>query len=237
VGEAPKDTGYTEVVVGGGSACALRDSGTTACWGEQKKPPADSMVDIATTDTFACGIVATDGNLKCWSDFPNGVPFQVPAGVSVSRLSLGAAGYACVVGRNAGALQCWPGTVLPELAMPPAGVFVDVSAGAVDACAIAADGSAKCWGGNAYGQDGSVSAVYRQVVAGKDTICVVNQDSSAVCSGNGPVVQNKPPFVKFIEISVGEDVACGIEPDGTVACWGNMVGGVPQPANLKALVE
>lgn len=83
---------------------------------------------------------------------------------------------------------------------------VSVSGGWAHTCAVLADGSAACWGGNQYGQLGNGG----QALAG----CA---DGFAVCS-NGPVaVSGATTWTRVVS---GFLYTCGIDSAGAARCWG-----------------
>jgi alpha-tubulin suppressor-like RCC1 family protein len=90
--------------------------------------------------------------------------------------------------------------------VPLAQAAVQVSAGWAHACAVLADGSAACWGGNQFGQLGNGG----QALAG----CA---DGTAVCS-NGPVAVSGA--TTWTRVAAGFLFTCGIDAAGAAHCWG-----------------
>jgi alpha-tubulin suppressor-like RCC1 family protein len=108
-----------------------------------------------------------------------------------------------------------------------------VCAGWEHSCAIDANGNAKCWGSNHFGQakppDGLPPLM--QIGCGLNFTCALSEDGTPSCWGAGtdPVnfdsnnqAQSLPPDVKLQRIAVsgsGEHV-CGIDMNGGLVCWG-----------------
>lgn len=88
-----------------------------------------------------------------------------------------------------------------------------LAAGWNHACAVMADGTAKCWGDNAYGQLGNNSTV-----ASQTPVAVSNLTSVA-------------------SIQVGSRHSCAVLTDGNVKCWGsNDMGQVGDTTTVNKLV-
>ena len=81
-----------------------------------------------------------------------------------------------------------------ESAAQVSGSFRALSVGEIYACALQADGAAKCWG-----HSGDISAFVADV---------------------RPV--DPPPDASFASISVGRWHACGVRTDNVIECWGTI---------------
>ncbi len=90
--------------------------------------------------------------------------------------------------------------------VPLARAAVQVSAGWAHTCAVLADGSAACWGGNQFGQLGNGG----QALVG----CA---DGFAVCS-NGPVAVSGA--TTWTRVAGGFLFTCGTDAAGAAHCWG-----------------
>ncbi|MFA5392797.1 MAG: DUF2341 domain-containing protein, partial [Candidatus Paceibacterota bacterium] len=126
-----------------------------------------------------------------------------------------------------------------------------ITAGAAYTCALVSDGTARCWGYNAYGQlgDGTTTTSYTPVVVsnltgvvaialGEFHTCALINDGTAKCWGynwNGPLgsgnqeSSNIPIAVSSltsaVAITAGNSYTCALINDGTAKCWGyNNVG-------------
>jgi len=92
------------------------------------------------------------------------------------------------------------------LQVPLAQAATSVSAGWAHSCAVLADGSSACWGGNQFGQLGNGG----QALAS----CA---DGTAVCS-NGPVAVSGA--TQWTRVAGGFLYTCGIDSAGAAHCWG-----------------
>jgi len=92
-------------------------------------------------------------------------------------------------------------------AIPPAGAFKYLGAGALHTCGIKNDDTVACWGLGTTAGD---------------------------CQGQGECGQAMPPADKFQQIAGGDTNTCGIKLDGSLACWGSNTGGrSTPPADFK----
>ena len=112
---------------------------------------------------------------------------------------------------------------------PPAGVFVDVSAGRFRTCGVRGDGSLACWG-EAVGEipEGRFTRVdivdygdapYSSDAPAADGYgCAVRVDGSPACWGDDGVEPLEPPAEDFVD----ERAACALTAAGGAACWGDL---------------
>jgi alpha-tubulin suppressor-like RCC1 family protein len=220
-------------------------------------------------------IVKRDKSLWCWGEAGCGqlgipdnsfttVPTAVaPQGVG-SRFESVSVGWAtmCAIESTGGA-ACW-GNALPwsDPSSPsscPASPTVTepqglpnqlsmIATGTDHACALAADGSAWCWGTNTNGQlgDGTMTdrATAAPVVgltsgvaaisAGDENSCAIKTEGSLWCwgdnnngqLGDGTSATQTTPVVVYgmssgvTGVSMGNSHACALKADGSVWCWG-----------------
>jgi alpha-tubulin suppressor-like RCC1 family protein len=91
-------------------------------------------------------------------------------------------------------------TCIPTLACsgePPAGTFVQVSAGGEFACGVRPDGTPVCWGRDYSGYCEPPAGTYTQISAGNNHACGVKTDGNVVCWGDNGSRQNKVPASAF----------------------------------------
>jgi hypothetical protein len=67
--------------------------------------------------------------------------------------------------------------------IPPAGAFTHVEAGRFHACALAPNGTVRCWGDSANGKTTPAPGSYKRISVNGDTSCGVLDDGSVVCWG------------------------------------------------------
>jgi hypothetical protein len=129
------------------------------------------VVDVSAGIRFTCA-VAADGSVWCWGenlgdDGTTSVPEQVPGIDDAVAIAAGGA-HACAL-RSGGGIACWGlgqlgqlgnGTIVHNNGNPdPVAVSgiddaVLVTAGWNHSCALRADGTVWCWGGNGDGATG-----------------------------------------------------------------------------------
>ena len=111
------------------------------------------------------------------------------------------------------------------------------------ACAVRADGTAQCWGGNVYGALGdgttmdssSIKTVSNlrnlaSITTGGGGTCAVLVDGTAYCWGETPgggISSTPRPLAlpRVATIQLGAGTICALLADGTVDCWGANVSG------------
>lgn len=226
------------IAAGRAFACALGDSGTVFCWGDNSKGQLgtgvvaaysampqrvkgiDDAVSVVAGDEHACAL-RKNGMLKCW-------------GSNVDR-QLG-------VGRFHNQISREPLTVTQVRDV------VHVAAGKSFSCAVSRQGQVWCWGASSRGQLGHASGgtapvsglqgVLR-VYAGAEHACAKTRGGQLFCWGdnskgqlgsnggaralNDPVP--RPVAVRGIsgvgEVALGERFSCAVAAGGKVYCWGD----------------
>jgi hypothetical protein len=177
----PGVNGATSVSIGDRFACALSADGSARCWGAndlgalgenvpiggQSAPVlvASNLTAIAAGASTACG-QAAGGSWRCW-------------GADVSHVD--------ATGSPTAAPQGWDPEIDGALSVGFGTRFTSFG------CALAADGSVRCFG-----------------------VLPWATDSSPVFPPE--VVSNLPGIT---QLAVGADYACGVTTSGQVACWGN----------------
>jgi alpha-tubulin suppressor-like RCC1 family protein len=223
------------VAAGGNFSCALRGSGSVACWGDNGS-----------------------GQLGKGDDLPSLTPVAVPGLTGVVAIAAGLS-HACAV-KKGGAVVCWGNGQDGQLAragdsttpVPVDGVTdaIGVAAGTKWSCVVTGSGAAKCWGANDRGQlgDGSTTSSSAPVAvqslsdatwisAGVAHTCAARKTGAVVCWGAGDSGQlgdgqprtagdAQPTFV----IASGVNGAIGASAGGAhscaatqsqVFCWGS----------------
>ena len=223
---------------------------------------------------FACSALV-DGTVWCWGsggdgNLGNGQPLAEATPVQAlvqdgAVLPTGGADadFACVVTR-VGTASCWgdngdgqlgDGTThQSDVPVPVRGLPSRVrrlTEGREHACALLADGSVACWGGNRYGQVGNgtlVSTVLEPFVvplpsaavsvdAGDRHTCAALDDGRVYCWGDNRSGQLGPnadlrnpepilqPIDSVVRVGAGGRFSCAIRRNGTLWCWGDNTDG------------
>jgi len=186
---------FSTIGAGGGHSCAATPAGFPYCWGlnltgqvgdgstTSRSIPvgvagALSLFRVATGGTFTCGLGTADSAAYCWGWGPYGQLGSPPT-------------ETCPTSTGSEPCTSMPLAVLGGLR------FISVSAGARHTCAVAADSTAYCWGGNDAGQLGNGSGS--------------NAEQPVAVMGS----------IKFAAVTVGFSHSCGWTKTGDAYCWGD----------------
>ncbi|WP_394842794.1 hypothetical protein LZC95_37700 [Pendulispora brunnea] len=88
--------------------------------------------------------------------------------------------------------------------------IVSISAGGETTCALLADATLWCWGGNQFGALGQPPEGDEQCNAGNDTFVSCRHKPSQV-----------PGMTDVLQVSVGFQTVCAVKRNNSVWCWGN----------------
>ena len=195
---APDPGPIAEVAVGPSSACALSQSGTVACWGDNSY---GQLGDGTTTDSNRPVPITTAGT-----------PL---AGKTVAHVYVGN-GRACALTTD-GVPACWGQNNFGQLgvgsyansSLPKAltgaltgATVVDLAIGDGHSCAATSAGAAVCWGGNGNGQ------------LGIGTFSTANTPTAV--SATGTPMDGK----QIVQVTAGNAHTCATSADGLAYCWG-----------------
>jgi hypothetical protein len=239
-------SGFDQVAVAGGIACAIRDDSTTVCWDETGNvtEQGDGYVRLGGHgDAQTICFVTAEGSIDCYPALPDALPGGPVRAIDISISD------ACVVMMD-GSVECAASEAPPEI------VAEGISVG-THACATV-DGRVTCWGWG--GEDIDMDAVastevtslsvpcaatalgkvecwrresrdYRNLAATCDTrsdivqvasggfTCVRDRAGLVQCWGDVGVAGG--PSEPLLSMSVGEFHACGVTSDGRLNCWGS----------------
>lgn len=99
-------------------------------------------------------------------------------------------------------------------------------------CAVAADGTAACWGENGVPANDVLNVspggaatppagvTFLEVNAGYATACGITTEQAVVCWGSDRFDKLDEPAGTFTHVAPGLNYICALRTDGTVACWG-----------------
>ena len=182
-----------------------------------------NAVAISTQGRHTCALTA-DGTARCWGDnsggqlgngtFGGNHPSPNPV-VGLTNAVAIAASFLHLRPDGDGTVRCWgdnseaqlgDGTVGGRRPLPVAVTgltnAVAIAVGARHACALIADGTARCWGGNANGQLGNGSV-----------------------GGTDPLPRTIIGLTNAVAIAAGVSHTCALIVDGTARCWGTNFSG------------
>jgi alpha-tubulin suppressor-like RCC1 family protein len=232
--------------------------------------PGLSNVRSITTALYSTCAMLEDGTARCWGynafgQLGDGTTTDRRVPVVVSGLangrSISAAQYHTCAVLDDGAVRCWGYNYYGQLGtgnnaqsnVPVAVVGLSGNALSVDvadthSCVVLTDATARCWGGNSFGQlgNGAVADIQnvpvevlglssvRVIAAGSAFTCAALMDGTAHCWGNngfgqlgngGTTASNTPVAVSGLtnvrSITAGGYQTCAVSEDGFVRCWGD----------------
>ena len=190
--DAPPGT-FVSVVAGDGNSGAVTPDGALQFWGYlpcsmELLFPDPPYVQADLVDSHACA-VAVDGVGTC-SEY-NFV--EIPDTLLYKHLAV-SSNHVCGLLTD-GNVQCWT-LVMPGVSTPPAGSFVQVSAGENHSCGLLEDGSLRCWGclQEDRGQcDPPEGAGFVAVSDGFAHSCALDIDGHITCWGSNNAGELDPP--------------------------------------------
>ena len=229
-------TDATQITAGGEHTCALRQTGTITCWGNnddgqlgngQSGYDADSSVPVEVlgitdaTQITAGGYYATGhtcallqtGTIACWGNNDDGqlgngqrgddADSSVPVGVTgisdATQITAGGSN-ACAL-RQTGTITCWGNSPSGEgESMLGINDATQITAGIENTCALRQTGIITCWGDNRYGQLGNGQAGY-------DADSLVPVEVTGITDAT--------------QITTGSNHSCALRQTGTITCWGS----------------
>lgn len=231
-------------------ACAIRDSGELACWGEETgeeaTAPSGRYLSVSAGYGYTCAVDEA-GAPSCWGATYDEKEFRAPASEPDTPYRMVSAGvwYACAV-LESGQLVCW-GTNAPGAPVDlPTGRYQSVSVGgdamspeSSFACAVGESGELDCWAlgdphGTVYGPEGrsllraTPEGHYHSISAGGAHVCAVRVEGGATCWGGYRYGAAGAFPGRYQSISAGDYHACALQESGEMDCIGvNFPGGRP----------
>jgi alpha-tubulin suppressor-like RCC1 family protein len=229
-------SGVVSVSAGWGHTCAIKQDKSLWCWGNN-----------------------WHGQIGDGTNISRNIPIQI---MSTGVLSVSAGGFHTCAVKTDGSLWCWGTNWAGQLGVGNAtyvwrrnmpiqimqSEVVSVDTGSMyHTCAVKADGSLWCWGGNLYGEIGDGDAInvvkpspvqimpsgVVSVALGGYHTCAIKQDGSLWCwgwnsqgqLGDGTDIDKNTPVQimpsNVMSISLGWFHTCAIKQDRSLWCWGD----------------
>jgi len=249
---------FTQVVVGFGYACGLRDNGVTDC-SDGALTRSSAFLAIAAGSSHACALTP-DGSPVCWGE--NRFGAATTPGSPFVEIHAGDRHFCGL--RADQTLSCWG---WDEAYDSPAGQFARVYCGGPNTCAyrangdevclydprlraaylpqktvvgaalssgvfcqIGADNSVDCATEDAYASPAGPGA--RAVSASPHRACVIQATGALSCALFAGGTSLKPfavPAGVFTALSITDAFGCALRADKTLACWGDDAVGQASP--------
>ena len=230
----PANVAFTQISAGKTHACALRENGAIACWGEDPdragslNPPTNAaFTQISAGLHFACAL-RQDAAIACWGNNSHGQ--ATPPQGSFAEISAGRH-HACAIPTPQDApfqLSCW-GLQFPNGAetIPLDTPISDIQSGADFTCGLTPEADIACLSTETRLIE-ITPGPFTRLGVGLHHICALRQDASAFCkSDSNHLHQATPSPAKFIQIAAGWNHSCGITQSLALECWGSGVRGAP----------
>jgi len=180
--QSPPGNDFVQVTAGKAHSCAIKKDGSVSCWGGMPdglgvaSVPSEPFLAISAGDQVTCGIVRSNGGVKCWGDATSGRT-KGTATTDLVAIDLGGA-QGCVVSRS-GQLECWGEAAEYALTLTEARAVSVGRSGR--GCGLLAD-SVQCWYGN---EPMSWTGKFRAIAAGPYATCRLPRDGSQLeCFGD-----------------------------------------------------
>jgi alpha-tubulin suppressor-like RCC1 family protein len=217
-------SGIVAIAAGQRQTCALTETGSVKCWGDNKLTPFEvpgltaHAISIGVGQWHAC-VLVDGGGVKCWGyngdgQLGNGTTKGSVSPTDVSGLTNGVAmiavgnSHSCAL-LESGSVKCWGDNIYGSLgdgtntdSLIPVTVsgltsVMKIASSFYHTCTLLLNRSVKCWGDNGRGQLGDSTKINRYTPV--DVIGL----SSGVAA-----------------ISVGGEHTCALLESGVLTCWG-----------------
>jgi len=155
-------------------------------------------------------------------------PLDLPPNVAFSQLAAGDE-YTCgIIAENA-TVVCVGANAFNQSSPPHNVKFTQLSSGG---CGVTTDGSANCWGRNAFGSKfPPIASFYRDVAYGWKYSCVITTDfrlqcwtndaTGAAAHGNNLLIDVIPSGLSFSAVSISGPSICAMTSTQNIMCFGN----------------
>ena len=245
----PVNIAFTQITVGRGHACGLRENSAAVCWGNQNSallgaldaPSETAFTQISAGFHFTCGL-RQDAAIVCWGDNTYGQ--AAPPQGAFTEIAAGR-DHVCAIPISQGSqdarpkLLCW-GNPFPNGAepLPLDAPISDIQSGHGFTCGLTPQADIACLSINRIinlpTKRGTIthlteitSVPFTQLAIGIAHLCALRQDGSVFCQGANYSWQATPPPTKFVQIAAGWYHSCGITQARAIECWGSGRAGAP----------
>lgn len=222
----PPSQVFEAVTLGSNHGCGLTAGQSIVCWGNndegQTNAPAGSFVSLDAGQDTTCA-VDTVGNLTCWGANYSQLVTMTPTSGNWTEVAVGS-NHACALDTT-GLVTCWGSNTYNQLDVPPATLFMRITAGPYKSCGLTTMGNLVCWG-NTLGP-GGVQADVKLNGHG----CAMDAGGMLTCWGGNQYGQLDVTTDPVLEFVVGYGHTCYRETNGAIACTGyNLCGQAFPPA-------
>jgi alpha-tubulin suppressor-like RCC1 family protein len=117
--------------------------------------------------------------------------------------------------------------LVPACATDSGPTWIDVTCGGGHACALAEDGTVKCWGKASDGQtEPPADTKFKAISAGDTHTCgLVAEFDTIACWGSNDLGESHRDAGTFIAVSAGKGFTCAIDSEHVADCWGDKATG------------
>jgi len=240
----PPNEAFTELSVGGSSACGLRSDGTVSCWGNPKSSTLKTLdfgsLQVASiTATSGDGACArlSNGTVRCWGQLfseSQNVTTDITL-MSDAKWGPVASAHAICALRTDSSVTCYydaPGRPAPPSALG-AETLAATAAGS-GMCSLL-NGHAECWG--EYASQSAVPALqqFKQLALTRIGVFGLRDDGTLAHWGLASDGDERiPSGESFSSVTGAAGFVCGLRASGVPVCWGGgQLGQADVPAALQ----
>ncbi len=255
-----KLSGVVNLTAGSIHTCALTSKNEVYCWGANGSGqlgngsntnsslpvlvtglPTDKIVALTAGEKFTC-VQLANKEVWCWGENGDG---QLNDGTTTNRtspvksllttnLSEISGGQTNLLGSDVVSLDAYSKALAAKVSQLVAPLSISANRWGETGCAVASDGTVKCWGSDLVSTAVKDAVAALKVGTGVDHNCVINDNLTVSCWGSNTqgelgdgsnnnsqsavVVKN---LTKANEIAVGANHTCVLQGNNNVAlCWG-----------------
>lgn len=206
-------------------ACALRNDGHVACWGDERygvteAPQLPGTRLVAVAGVNGCSL-SESGIIDCWGSDEYGL-LATPDGIYSHFDVSGYCGYGV---NDEGVVASWGGAECPTTTDEYS--LVSASLGCDYACGLQEDGTAGCWGDAEHGEDDPPEERFIAIDSKGWWVSLgVTEDGNVSCWG---AYCGGLPSGEFVSTNSYMNHSCALDVNGNLECWGEDIGGETSP--------